>query len=65
MKKQRIQYIIKQTLGRNCERTIGVVQWRKQSRFDCVDPLSRNIIATEKCERKRERDREKFSLPKL
>lgn len=39
-----------------------MVQWRKQSRFDCVDPLSRNIIATEKFERERERGIEKNFL---
>lgn len=41
----------KQTLGKNWELTTGVVQWRKQPKLDCIDPLSRIIIILEERER--------------
>ena len=33
--------------------TVGVVQWRKHSRFDCVDPVSKIMIPTRERERER------------
>lgn len=41
--------------------TLGVVQWRKQSRFDCFDPLSRIMIPAR--ERREEREILSFSQP--